>query len=173
MNPLLSSLLSALAPLFRKRDTWYIGCILLLVGVLWLAHLKLRAAELALATKPKVEYVKQIFEKTVTTAGPERVVEKIREIPGGERIIERVVYRDTVKTETGTETKVDRKEEAACPPAASRKRYVGLALDPLNTQRPRLRAGLTIWNRFDLGGAYDSRFAPNQGALQIEAAYRF
>lgn len=147
-------------------------CLALLL-VVWGLMQHIGKLNATLAAKPKVEYSKQVVEKKVVVAGPERVVEKIREVPGGERIVERTIYRDVVRTETGTDTNVDRKEAPVGLPATRKSRYVGLGLDPLAPEKPRLRAGLTFWDRLDLGAAYDTRFAPKSGALQAEASFRF
>jgi hypothetical protein len=98
-----------------------LGTIAALVVLLALAGQKIMEQDRAIAAKPKIEYREKIVERKVQVrvAGPVRVEEKITEGPGRERVIERVVYKEAVKTdtETGRESSVDRKEEAACPPA--------------------------------------------------------
>lgn len=103
-----------------------------------------------------------ITRRTETKPDGTKVVEQKREVAGEERHI--AASSDVHHEETPV---------SALAPRA-RNRYVGVGVDPLNYARlPRLRAGVTLFDRVDLGVAYDARFAPVSGAFQIEASYRF
>lgn len=53
-------------------------------------------------------------------------------------------------------------------------RYVGLGLDPFAPGIPkRVRAGLTLWNRIDVGVAWEPRLRASHGAVGVELSYRF
>lgn len=102
----------------------------------------------------------KITRRTETRPDGSKVVEQTREIASEER-------HSTVAAET-------RHQEIPAPPRPSRTRYVGVGVDPLDYARlPRLRAGLTLWERLDAGVAYDARRPVLGGALTLEAAYRF
>lgn len=84
----------------------------------------------ALSAKPLVE--ERVKEKVVTRVekGPIRIETRTIERPGGERVVERVVYRDRVVTETGSERTAERQETAVCPAfAAPRTWALGGGLD--------------------------------------------
>lgn len=128
---------------------------------------KISALEAQLAAKPMVEE----RVKEVRVEGPVRVVEKFVVGPAGACVLDE---RTTERGATTTTTEAEHEERPICAPEYSaHTRYAGLALDPLDARRPRLRAGVTLFDRLDLGGAYDTRFPPLGGALQAEAAYRF
>lgn len=130
--------------------------LLVTVGVLGLllagAGARIMSLERAIAAKPKIEYRDKIVEKKVQVkvAGAVRIEEKIIEGPGRERVIERIVYRDPVKTdtETGRESVTERKEEAACPPAPSVKsRHLAVEFGPSSGAVPiGVRGGMSFLN---------------------------
>lgn len=109
--------------------------------------------------KPTVQ--DRIITKTVQ--GPTRT--EIRTIirPGGERIEEKIVYVESKTTER-------EKEHSEAPAAVRLKtRYVGLGINPQDYARPIVRAGLTVWGTYDLGGTFDTRrMIPG-----VEASWRF
>lgn len=149
-------------PLAKKRDTWYILVIAVLAFAVWALRAELRTDKVALAARPAVE----THVVTRTVQGPERIVEKV--VKGD--VVERTVYKDPVTTVT----EASRDTHPACPdPLRPPTRYVGAGWSPLDERRPRIRAGGTLFGRLDLGGYYDTAKTPAQGALGIEAAYRF
>lgn len=165
--------LSLLRRLLRSKDSRYVTAIVVLSTGLAIAVWRVDELEKALAAKPKIITETEVETKIVTVEGPERIVEKIVEKPGGERIIERVIEKEATRTETGTEAKAVRSQTPTGKLDLPR-RYIGLAIDPISRfDKPRFRAGLTVWNRLDLGVAYDTRFPLNRGGAQIEAALRF
>jgi hypothetical protein len=101
-------------------------------------------------------------ERVKVVRGPTRTIVKTVTTPGGERIVERI-------REVASETRESEHEEKpACP--VVRKRYVRATLDPLLSGAPRAAAaGLTIWDRLDLGGSYDWRAK----AVGVEVGARF
>lgn len=135
----------------------------------------LRAAlEAKPAVQERVVYKDRVVFKRVE--GPTRTETRTVIAPSGDRVIEKVVYKDRVVVERDSEKagETARVETPNCPPEKHLPtRYLGLGLDPLRYEKPRLRAGLTFWNRLDVGAAYDTRFAPTNGAAQLEAAWRF
>jgi hypothetical protein len=161
---LLAPVLEALAPLFKKRDTYYLLLIVLLA--LAFMHAKRRADgdELALAARPKVETRVDVHTVTKTVQGPERVVEKV--VKG--EVVERVVYKDQAVTTTEAQKDYDRTTAPACPAAAPAPwRYAGVLADPFApTKLVGLRGGVTLWNRVDLG--ISGRFSPRaEGAAEV------
>lgn len=99
---------------------------------------------------------------TKTVQGPTRTEVRTIFKPGGERVEERIVYVESKTTER-------EKEHSEKPAANRRSRYVGLGLDPLDCHRPIVRAGLNLWDTYDIGGTFDTR-AMRPG---LEVAFRF
>lgn len=133
-----------LLELWRRRD---IVLVLIVVGVVYVAKLqydKIKILQVQIAEKPAV--VDRVVMKTVQ--GPERVVEKIVEKPGGERVIERTVYKEAV---TAVATN-DHSEIPICPAPERKNRYLfGASADPFRAQDGQmLHAGYSINNRIDL-----------------------
>ena len=122
------------------------------------ACLHIRSLQATIAAKPTTQ--DRVVTKTVQ--GPTRT--EIRTIvkPGGERVEERIVYVESKTTE--------RENEHSEKPAANRRsRYVGLGIDPLDYHRPTVRAGLNLWDTYDIGGTLDTRnMRPG-----VELAFRF
>ncbi|MES2156155.1 MAG: hypothetical protein V4510_13555 [bacterium] len=161
-------LLKMFAPLLKKRDTYYVGAILVLGLLLWRTGAAWRGAEDALAARPKVVTRVDVQTHTVTVQGPERVVERV--VKG--EVVERVVYKDAATTTTEAQKDYDRTTTPACAPAAPLPwRYAGIMVDP-SAPAPvvGLRGGVTFFDRLDLGVA--GRFIPHPEA-QGEVSLRF
>jgi len=128
--------------------------VLLVVVILLLAYvrhqrLQLKNAEILLAAKPKVE------EKTriVRVMGPVKIVERIREIPGGERIIERITERAAERHVEETER---HEEPLRLQPPRLNRWLAGAGLYPFESGRPySLHAGYSFNNRIDLLGGFE------------------
>lgn len=89
---------------WKHRDKALGGVVVILLGVVHLQQGQVNTLETALAAKPKIETRVRVETKTKIVQGPERIVERIIENPGGERIVERVVTREAVTTESGTDS---------------------------------------------------------------------
>lgn len=148
-------LVEAVAPLFKKRDTWYILLIVLLALAFDHARHRADAAEAVVDSRPKIETHIETKTVTVVKQGPERIVEKI--VKG--EIIERVVYKDASETTTGTERALDKNVTPACLPASAIPwREVSAAVDPTSTSKlVGLDGSVTLGGRFVLGagGRFD------------------
>lgn len=105
-----------------------------------------------LAAKPRVEVHEHVVERKVQVkvAGPVRIEEHIVEGPGQERVIERVVYREAVKTdtETGREATVLTVAEPCSASAPARRwRHAVLDFSPGSGYAPvGLHGGVTLWD---------------------------
>lgn len=152
--PLLKILLEILAPILRSKDGRYLLVIAALLLCVVVLVRKTRVQAVALAEKPKVELKEVVKTVEKKIAGPVRVVEKIVVKSGGERIVERVIYRDGVTTEKGSETATEKSEEAACPGQASKRWLAGVVIDPSKGPLNGARLGLTLFDRVDIAGGY-------------------
>lgn len=146
-----------------------------LIGLMALAKRQqetIGALRAELAMKPRVE-VREVTRTVVKRVeGPVRVQEKIILQPGGERIIERVVDRGPVTTDSGSEVAQDRKESQPVLPARPRNRILGIGASPYD---PRLassvRAGYAL-GYFDISAAYHF-YGPQELRPRIELGFRF
>ena len=156
-----------------------VSVMLTILSLLLLASMaRNRRLSVALAAKPKIEI--QLVEKirTVRIAGPVRIRERIVQIPGEGRMIEREVFRDPVTTETGKEREAHVEQAPVCaePAAVGHKRWLfGLAARPGAPggnlfKVDGVRAGINLFDRLDLSGGY--RFH-GQDRLFVEAGLRF
>jgi len=156
------SLLAQLIPLFKKKENCYLLLIAGLVIALFLSAIKIKRLEVALAQPPKIE--EKIVTKTII--GPTRTVERIIEKPGGEKIVERTIYRE--KEEIGTE--LERKQEPGQVSIRANRYLIGAGLYILEAGRPiSVHAGYSFNNRLDL--LYG--FKPVGAEHQLTAVMRF
>jgi len=143
-----------------------VGCILLAL-MLAAAGAKIVRQQEQLDAKPAVTE-RVVYRKV---QGPTRVEVRTITKPDGEKIVERIRVVEKVEIDTMTEY-VEVPVGALAP--KKRTRYLGIGVDPLNYARlPRIRAGVTLWNKVDAGVSYDARFSPVGGAVGLELAYRF
>jgi hypothetical protein len=152
MPPLL---LDLLAPLLRKRDTWYLVVILVLLFFLVLARSALKAANAALAARPAVHTEAEQKVQVVRVAGPVKVETKTVYVPGTTQVqyVERVVERAPVTTTTEKESEIVKDVRPACPPAPARPwREASVLVDPLATSKlVGLDGSVTLGDRLVLG----------------------
>ena len=169
-------MISPIPPLLLLKEAWARRDLILagmVVGLLALAKRQQEAIgglrEL-LAAKPRVEIREIVKTVEKRVVGPVRIVEKIKYLPGGEKIVERVIERAAVSTDRGAEMYAVRVEVPVCPKERATRWYVGGGLSPGTSDNEwAARGGLTFKGRFDLGYRYSWR-APHHGA---EAALRF
>lgn len=155
-------LLAQLLPLLKKRDNLYLLLIAGLIAALFLSAIKIKRLELALAQPPKIE--ERIVTNTII--GPTRTIEKIVEKPGGERVIERIIYREKEVTSNSTE----RIQEPGQQAIRLNRYLIGASLYPLEAGRPlSLHGGYSFSNRLDL--LYG--FKPIGAEHQLTAVFRF
>lgn len=145
----------AVAPLFKKWQTWVLLVLLALAFYIYSLRAQLAAANAALAERPKVETHIETKTVTVVKQGPERIVEKV--VKG--EVVERVVYKDASETTTGTERALDKSVAPACLPAAPLPwREVSALVDPFSASKlVGLDGSATIGGRFVIGagGRFD------------------
>ena len=121
----------------------------------------------ALSAKPKTETKIETRTNTVTVQGPERIIERV--IKG--EVVERIVYKEPETTTTVANQELEKSVAPACTAAPSRWRYAGVMVNPTSQNKlVGLRAGVTLWNRLDLGAGV--RFGPRTEGL-AEAGIRF
>jgi hypothetical protein len=166
-------LLDLLAPLLKKRDTWYLLVILVLALLLCALRARLKTDEAVIAARPAVHTEAEQQSHSVRVAGPVRVVTKTVYVPGTTQVqyVERDIERGQTTTTTEKDSHVVKDVRPACPPAPRAPwRYAGVTVDPLNSFMPRaLRGGVSLWGRLDVGGSFDWKYR----ALGLEAAVRF
>jgi hypothetical protein len=124
----------------------------------------------------KIGHLKALLEQepivldrvvTKTVEGPVRIVEKIIEKPGGEKIVERVITREVVVKEAASE----HSEAPACPAVKAAPRWiVGASVDPIGAQGWRntalIRGGVTLGGRLDLTVGH-SVTGPNRSEVGV------
>lgn len=144
---------------------------IVLLGFLLLAlSLRLVAMERELRARPATEVKTETRTVTRVVEGPTKVVERIVYQPGGVRIIEREVNRDSMVTEKGVEKAVERTETPVS--GGVPKRYVGVMVAPDTPYKAYgVRGGMTIFGRFDIGVGY--RFHGPWVGPQAELSVRF
>lgn len=155
----------ALGQAWRHRALILAFAVAALLAITKRQQEKIGGLEQLLAAKPRVE--ERIHTKVVQ--GPVRVVEKIREIPGGERIIERETVREVRVTEADTQ----HTETPICPAPARAPRWVfaGQAEIPNPRAGQLLRAGVTLGGRVDLTVGHSLPGSPQRRVVDI--AWRF
>lgn len=141
-------------------------CLVLLVRI---GHMQAQ-----LDAKPLVEDFK-VDARTEDVRRGQVTVRRHTEIkPDGTKTVDSERVQGAVESHSEAKTETSHKEIPNGLLARPRTRYVGLGVDPLDYARlPRMRAGLTLWERVDAGLAYDARRPILGGALTLEAAYRF
>lgn len=146
--------------------------ILGLSALLYMARQEIRVLRATLAARPEVHERVETDRTEDVRRGPVKITRRTETKPDGTKVTEQVreIASEERKIVASTDTTRDEKP-APLPPA--RTRYAGLALDPFDARRPRVRGGLTLFDSFDAGLAYDSRFPILRGALQAELTYRF
>lgn len=123
--------------------------------------------EADLAAKPRV--VEKVVVKTETKKiqGPVRVVEKLVE----GKVVERVVYKDPVVTETKKDAEKDHVETPICPaPHAAPTRFAGLLVPPTGNPADLIvHGGVTLGEHIDFGYG----FQPHGGIHRLEGNWRW
>lgn len=162
-------------PLPKSTDgRLVLGCVIL-GFLLIMAGLRIQQLDTLLAARPLVsDHVVDNRTEDVRR-GPVKKIKTVVTAPDGTKTVTTSTDSGAVEVHKKSESETSHQEIPIQDPASrARTRYVGLGVDPLNYARlPRLRAGVTLWERLDAGVAYDSRFSPVAGAFQLEAAWRF
>lgn len=160
------AVIKALRVAWKHRELALLALLLLALLALRDRQSRVRELSAALASKPKIE--ERVSIKHV--AGPVRIVEKIVEGPGKDRVIDRVIYRDSVQT---TETVDRRSEPQGFPEPKDRRWIAGASVSPLDWRRaPLVRAGYSFGGRFDLTYGYVLD-GPGDARHRAEFAVRF
>jgi hypothetical protein len=153
--------------LLQRKDVVAVVVIVALSLSLWRVQSQKHDLELVVASRPAIQDHKSKERKV----GPKRTETTTTIAPDGTKTIKKV--QDVASEETKTEV-AHSEVPAAIPVRPSRTRYLGLGVDPLDYARlPRLRGGVTLLERLDVGLAYDARRPLTGGAVTIEAAWRF
>lgn len=131
-------------------QAWQHRALILAFAIAGLVALAKRQQEQIGGLKARLEMKPAVVERETvkTVQGPVRVVEKIVEKPGGERVIEREIIREVKVTEKGSE----HIEAPVCPAQKPAKRWlVGASADPARAQDGQMiHAGITVANSLDL-----------------------
>lgn len=135
---------------------------LTMVVVSLLLLMRLVSVQTQLDAKPEIEDTKKVNKKK----GPSHTETFTKINPDGSKEIRKV--KDEGPSETNSET-----THKETPVVRLPTRYVGVALSPLDYQRPRVSVGITVHGRLDLGGYWDTKRRLDDGALGLEARYRF
>lgn len=122
---------------------------------------RVRELEAVIAAKPRIE--EKIVYKRIQ--GPTRTEVRTIERPGGERIVERIKYVERAEVSKDTE----HTETPVAAPFAKRTRWIHGTIDPVLLAPRAASAGLTLWNRIDVGGGYDWRYK----AIGVQIGARF
>lgn len=162
--------------LWRNRLVVLAGVCLCLLLWIWglLGHIN--ALRAAVDAKPKVESSVQVKTDTRIVQGPERVVERIIEVPGGTKTVERTIYRDRVVSTTGTESKKESTETPQGVPSLARRWVLGVSGAPgLGGDFIRRGASARVGRSFGpLDISYRFLFdGPAEARHQAEVAIRF
>lgn len=183
------ALLLSLKAAWDRRNEIVLGLLIIALMVIYCLLVKIGAQRRALAAQPKVE----MQSETVTVKAPTVTKEKERRtihrpILGQGRIehlaganacppaevevieIEREVFAGGEQSSSSVMLK---QEPISLPDALSKRWYIGAAIDPSEPRKPRPRAGLTLWDRLDIGIGYDTRRPALNGGIALEAALRF
>lgn len=172
--PLLPLLLSLPAWLWKHR----VKVLLALTALfyLWIGKLqsRVRGLESALMVKPAVSTVAKTEKAVERRLGPTRTTRRTVVAPDGTKTVETTREVEAEEIHSAAHSEEEHTETPVFAPISpARTRYVGLGIDPSELKRPRLRAGVTLFQVFDAGVAYDTRFKLLGGAIQLEGAYRF
>lgn len=174
---ILKSLLSSLSPLLKKKGFLTALLIVALVILLFLACMRIKELEAAVAAKPEIKTQVETVLKTQIVAGPERIVERIVEKPGAERVVTRIIQRGPMVTTTGEETKIRIKEEPDNSVLRPHRWIVGVMANPNKytdnfRQDVIVRAGYSFFGRLDLtyGRAFNG---PGSDRHRLDLAFRF
>ena len=163
-------------PQLLKKGWEYRAAVLLCLVVGLLVYIKHQQdAITVLHARPTVQFRDRIVEKRVIVRGPVRIVKDIVKAPDGTVTIRTTTDRSPETVTSDKDHGIERVETPPVIPEAPRRmRYVGLALNPFDHGMPeRARAGLTMWDRLDLGAAWEPRRPPTDGGVQLELSYRF
>lgn len=158
------------------KEAWDRRALVLAVAVAFLLALAKRQHETitVLRGAPTIEFRDRIVEKRVVVRGPVRIIKNVVKAPDG--TITTHITTDKAP-ETATTDKAKEAERVEIPPrvpdAPLPYRYVGVALQPLDWQHPRVSAGFAVGRHLDLGAYWDSARRLNDGALGAEARGRF
>lgn len=151
---------------YENRGKLLLGTALLLLALVSHQDGTIRSLRATLEARPAIQ--ERVVTRTIQ--GPTLVKWRTVTKPGGEKVVEKVRYVESRARSNETE----HEETPVCEAQRPVKRgYVGFAAGPFMMRATRARAGLTFFDRLDLGGAYDPRFTPSSGAFQIETAFRF
>lgn len=144
------------------------GCAVALLFASWLRRgERIATLEAFIAARPLIS--ESAKRATDLKRGPVKVSRKTTILPDGTKTVESV--REVASEERHTASETARVETPACPaPRRPKTRYGHITLDPGASLTPRAAdAGLTLWDRLDVGGSYDWRYK----ALGIEVGGRF
>jgi hypothetical protein len=167
MPPLLLPLLEALAPLLKKRDTWYILVIVMLACLLGLARRRAAADEAALAARPAISDSAKVATEVHEEKGKVTIVERFAPAAPATaacpsprpQLVERDIVREPTVIDRQTQSETAHSERPACPAAPPRPwREAGVLLDPLApTKLVGLDGSVTLWDRWvvGVGGRFD------------------
>lgn len=172
------ALLAGAKTAWERRNEIVLGLLIIAVMLLYCAGVKIGALKAALAARPAVD----ARTDSHTVKGPTLTKEKIRRYtrppapdapPNSPGVAVEEIDREIL--EGGEETTASRslRETPVGPEPAAKTGYIGLALDPFEYRKPRFSAGVTLADRLDLGGYWDSRRALNDGAVGVESRLRF
>jgi hypothetical protein len=161
MPPLLLPLLEALAPLLKKRDTWYILAIAMLCCLLGLERRRAAADEAALAQRPAVSDSAKVSTDLHEEKGKVTIVERFLPAPPATaacpdpkpQLAERQITREPSVIDRKTDTQTAHAEIPACPAAPPEPwREVDAILDPFAPSKlVGLGGSVTLKRHFVLG----------------------
>ena len=163
-------------PLPKSADRRLVLGVIVLGLLLAAAGRKITQLQEALNARPLVEDFQVDDRDETFRRGPVKITTKTIIAPDGTKTIEKTEEKSAEERHVAIKAESGHKEAPVVEAAGARprKRYVGVGVDPLAYARmPRLRAGVNVWGALDVGLAYDSRFSPHNGALQVELTYRF
>lgn len=175
---LLKGILDTVKGLWERRHEVVLGLLAVALLLLYTAGVKIHALKAALAARPEVDAASESH----TFKGPTLTKEKVRRFtrppaPGEPKDCPAVnveeVERETLEGAQESHASSSRHEKPVGPEPAAKTLYAGVALGPLAYQKPRFSAGVTLADRLDLGGYWDSRRALNDGAVGVETRLRF
>lgn len=168
----LLSLLKGLPSLFptkrEDRKSLIIICLLLLLAFCSYEIMSLKANVVIL---PQIVTRTCVKTNTKVVIGPTKTVDRIIEIPGGERIVERVVYRDSETTTISSQ--IDNEINQIPQTEKNKRLFFGAFSDFYSpTRRLGIRTGYCLWDTLDLGLKYSFYGSPIE-RLGFDVTYRF
>jgi hypothetical protein len=167
MPPLLLPLLEALAPLLKKRDTWYILVIVTLLCLLGVERRRAAADEAALAARPTVQDTAKVASDVHEEKGKVTITERYAPSPPASaacpnpqpQLLAREIVREPTVIDRKTESETAHSERPSCPAAAPAPwREASVLVDPTaGTKLVGLDGSITLWDRMVLGigGRFD------------------